>query len=69
MLFRERARESAFEGQRWYDLLLQEEVLGKKGIIAETVSRKYPKEQRAEVYNRLLNPSSWYLPIEPERWK
>lgn len=69
MLFRERARESAFEGQRWYDLLLQEEVLGKQGVIAATVSRKYPKEQRAEAYNRLLNRSAWYLPIEPERWK
>lgn len=70
LLFKERARESAFEGKRWYDLLLREEVLGTSGIIAKTVSEKYDDEDlKSEVYNRLINPTSWYLPIEPERWK
>ncbi|MDE5612003.1 MAG: RagB/SusD family nutrient uptake outer membrane protein [Odoribacter sp.] len=70
LLFKEKAREDAFEGKRWYDLLLRETVLGETGIIARTVSAKYDDEsQRNEVYNRLLNESSWYLPIEPERWK
>ncbi len=69
MLFTERARESAFEGQRWYDLLLQEEVLGRKNVIAETVSKKYPKDQQVAMYNHLKNPENWYLPVEPERWK
>lgn len=70
LLFKEKAREDAFEGKRWYDLLLRETVLGETGIIARTVSAKYSDEsQRNEVYNRLLDESSWYLPIEPERWK
>lgn len=69
LLFKERVRESAFEGQRWYDLLLREEVLGKKGAIAEAVSKKFPKEQQLEMYNYLLDATHWYLPIEPERWK
>ncbi len=70
LLFKEKAREDAFEGKRWYDLLLRETVLGETGIIARTVSAKYDDESRRnEVYNRLLNESSWYLPIEPERWK
>ena len=70
LLFIEKAREEAFEGKRWYDLLLRETVLKETGIIARTVSAKYEDaSQRNEVYNRLLNESSWYLPIEPERWK
>lgn len=70
LLFKEKAREDAFEGKRWYDLLLRETVLKETGIIARTVSAKYDDEsQRNEVYNRLLNENSWYLPIEPERWK
>lgn len=69
LLFKERARETAYEGKRWYDLLLMEEVFGRQGILAETVSAKYSKDKRAEMYQRLMNRSSWYLPIEPERWK
>lgn len=70
LLFVEKAREDAFEGKRWYDLLLRETVLKEKGIIARTVSAKYEDENRRnEVYSRLLDEDSWYLPIEPERWK
>lgn len=70
LLFKEKGREDAFEGRRWYDLLLRETVLGETGIIARTVSAKYDDQsQKNEVYNRLLNGNSWYLPIEPERWK
>ncbi len=70
LLFKEKAREDAFEGKRWYDLLLRETVLHESGIIARTVSEKYDDQnQKDEVYNRLLNEDSWYLPIEPERWK
>ncbi len=69
-LFKEKAREDAFEGKRWYDLLLRETRLGESGIIARTVSAKYDDEnQKNEVYSRLSNPANWYLPIEPERWK
>jgi len=70
LLFKEKAREDAFEGKRWYDLLLRETVLQETGMIARTVSAKYDDESRRnEVYTRLLNENSWYLPIEPERWK
>jgi hypothetical protein len=69
MLFKEKARETAFEGKRWYDLLLMEEVFGRTGMIAHSVARKYPAEQQAAVIERLSDPENWYLPIEPERWK
>lgn len=69
MLFQEKARETAFEGKRWYDLLLQEEVLEREGVIAESVALKYPTDQRETVKKRLRERKNWYLPIEPERWK
>lgn len=69
LLFLERARETAFEGKRWYDLLLRETVFGETGIIAETVAEKFSGTEREEVKSRLQDPGSWYLPIEPERWK
>lgn len=66
-LLQERARETAFEGHRFYDLMLMER-LGRKGILAEKISKKYPAAQREAVKARLSDPSNWYLPIEPERW-
>lgn len=67
MLFKERARETAFEGRRWFDLMLLEK-LGRKGILAETVSKKYPAAEQAAMKAYLQNEANWYLPIEPERW-
>lgn len=70
LLFKEKAREDAFEGKRWYDLLLRETVLGETGIIARTVAEKYDDaDRKAEVRTRLSDENSWYLPVEPERWK
>lgn len=70
MLFKERARENAYEGRRWYDLLLMETRLGYTGIIAERVSKKYSDPAKAEaVKAQLGNPDSWYLPIDPDKWK
>lgn len=69
LLFLERARECAFEGKRWYDLLLRETVFQESGIIAETVSEKFSGAEREEMKTRLSNPDSWYLPVDPERWK
>ncbi len=70
MLFQERARENAYEGRRWYDLLLMETRLGYDGIIAETVSKKYTDAGLAAAAKaRLSNPENWYLPIDPENWK
>ncbi|MEG1737467.1 MAG: RagB/SusD family nutrient uptake outer membrane protein [Odoribacter sp.] len=70
LLFKEKAREDAYEGKRWYDLLLMETRLGYTGIIGTTISKKYTDAaQAAEVKNRLSAPASWYLPIDPDKWK
>lgn len=66
-LFQEKARETAFEGRRFYDLMLMEKF-GRKGILAEKISKKYPVAQREAVKAYLSDESHWYLPIEPERW-
>lgn len=66
-LFLERARETAFEGRRWYDLMLLERM-GRSGVLAKAVAQKYPEAQRDEIKTNLSDPAHWYLPIEPERW-
>lgn len=68
LLFKERARENAYEGRRWYDLMLMERM-GYTGILGEEVSKKYTDPAKAaEVKAKLANPDAWYLPIEPDNW-
>ena len=68
LLFKERTRENAYEGRRWYDLMLMERM-GYTGILGEEVSKKYTDpSQAAEVKTKLANPDAWYLPIEPDNW-
>ena len=69
LLFMERARELAFEGQRWYDLLFMETVLKKEGALSSAVAQKYPKAERAAMKTWLADESHWYLPIDPTLWK
>src|SRR3546814_777987 len=68
MIFRERAREFAFEGKRWYDLMLWSELSG-RNVLAEKVSFKYPESQRAERKAYLEQESNWYLPIDAQLWQ
>lgn len=68
MIFRERARELAFEGKRWYDLMLWSELAG-RNILAEKVAAKYPGDRRAEMKAYLENEENWYLPVDPKIWE
>lgn len=69
LLLAERAKELAFEGKRWYDLLLVSKVFGRKNLLPATISRKYPKAERATRYTRLSDENNWYLPTNPKRWE
>jgi len=69
LLLAERARELAFEGKRWYDLLLVSQKFGRKEILPQLISKKYPKAERAAMYEYLKNEDHWYLPIDAQRWK
>lgn len=69
LLFLERARELAFEGKRWYDLLFMETVLQKEGVLSSAVAQKYPKAERAAMKTYMENKDNWYLPVDPTLWK
>ena len=69
LLLAERARELAFEGKRWYDLLLVSKKFGRKDVLPSFVSKKYPKAERATMYSWLSNEDNWYLPVDPQRWE
>jgi hypothetical protein len=60
-LIEERARELAFEGERFYDLMRVAKRRNDPSFLAEKVSQKYPPGKREEIYNLLLNPDNWYI--------
>lgn len=61
IIFNERAREFAFEGKRWYDLMLWSNIAG-ENILADKVSRKYNGEMRTEIFNKLSDQKNWFIP-------
>lgn len=70
VIFAERAREFAFEGRRWYDLMLRSKMNGDNtSILADAVVKKYPTAQRAAIKTRLLDKANWYIPIDPKLWR
>jgi len=57
----EKARELAFEGERFYDLMRVAKRRNDPSYLAKIVSDKFPKERREEMYNYLLNEENWYI--------
>ncbi|WP_316811833.1 RagB/SusD family nutrient uptake outer membrane protein [Pedobacter heparinus] len=68
MIFKERAREFAFEGKRWYDLMLRSK-LDRRNVLADAVSAKYPQNLRAAIRAKLQNEANWYIPVDPKKWE
>ncbi|MEC3878982.1 RagB/SusD family nutrient uptake outer membrane protein [Parapedobacter sp. 10938] len=66
-LFRERARELAFEGKRWYDLMLWSQLSGENKL-APHVASKYSGALREQVAEKLRFEQNWYLPVDPLLW-
>lgn len=62
-LIDERARELAFEGERFYDLMRIAQRRNDPSFLASRVSAKYPAGQRQTMYNYLMNPENWYIKI------
>ena len=60
-ILEERARELAFEGERFYDLIRMAKKRNDPSLLAEKVSKKYPAGKREEIYNLLLNENNWYI--------
>jgi len=57
----ERARELAFEGERFYDLMRVAKRFDRPEILAERVSSKFRGAKRQQIYNHLMNPDNWYI--------
>jgi len=57
----ERARELAFEGERFYDLMRVAKRRNDPSYLASRVSEKIPSRQRQQIYNLLLNEENWYI--------
>ena len=57
----ERARELAYEGERFYDLMRVAKRRNDPSFLAKIVSEKFPAERRDEMYNYLLNENNWYI--------
>lgn len=60
-IMEERARELAFEGERFYDLMRVAKRRNDPSYLAEKVSKKFPEGKREEIYNLLLDENNWYI--------
>jgi starch-binding outer membrane protein, SusD/RagB family len=61
----ERAREFAFEGKRWFDLLRmgRRNNFARKSKLIEVIIEKVPSTQKLVLASKLSNPFGWYFPI------
>lgn len=57
----ERARELAYEGERFYDLMRVAQRRNDPSFLAKRVSEKFPEGQREQMYTYLMNPENWYI--------
>jgi len=57
----EKARELAFEGERFYDLMRAAKRRNDPSYLAKKVAAKYPEGKREQIYNYLLDPQNWYI--------
>jgi hypothetical protein len=60
-IMNERARELAYEGERFYDLMRVAKRRNDPSYLAKKVSAKYHDGKRDQIYNYLLNPDNWYI--------
>jgi starch-binding outer membrane protein, SusD/RagB family len=60
-IMEEKARELAYEGERFYDLMRVAKRRNDPSWLAEKVSAKYPSDRRDAIYNHLLDENNWYI--------
>lgn len=60
-ILEERARELAFEGERFYDLM---RIAGRRGdatYLSSRVASKFPAAKQAQINELLSNPENWFI--------
>lgn len=64
-ILEERARELAYEGKRWFDLLRmgRRNNFARKSKLIEIIVANAPSTQKRVLATKLSNPLGWYLPI------
>ena len=67
-IMNERAKELAFEGKRWFDLLRlgRRNDYSRKNTLIEIIIEKVPATQKLILASKLTNPFGWYIPIEED---
>ena len=68
MILMERAKELAYEGKRWFDLLRMgsRNNYERKTTLIEIVIEKVPATQKRVLASKLNDPNGWYLPINDQ---
>ncbi len=64
----ERAKEFAFEGKRWFDLMRmgRRNNYLRKELFIEHVVSQFPEQDKFVKRSRLKDPNGWYLPIHED---
>lgn len=65
VILEERAKELAFEGKRWYDLIRlgRRNNYARKNVLIDILVQNVPSTQKLVLKARLSDPNGWYMPI------
>lgn len=59
----ERARELAFEGERFYDLMRVAKRKNDPAYLADRVAAKFSGEKAEQIHQHLMDEKNWYVPL------
>jgi len=65
LILDERAKEFAYEGKRWFDLLRmgRRNSYRRKDKLIEIIIENVPATQKRVLASKLNDPNGWYMPI------
>lgn len=65
VIFEERAKELAYEGKRWFDLIRmgRRNNFLRKNVLIDILIQNVPSTQKLVLKSRLSDPNGWYMPI------
>ena len=68
LILEERAKELAFEGKRWFDLLRmgRRNDFARKDKLISIIIENFPSNKRLVLASKLTDPMGWYMPIQED---